>query len=269
MDVRVVGLHHSHRGIPVVACAPSQQQFRLGGVVSRFLLALFLASVASNVSLSKAASQGSVGKTSSGSFTITLVIPPRLTVQTFAVAPDSSEPETAQASPTDASTAGNNTNTAVTVQTAKQVLSNNQALQAAQSRAQASDTTPAPSSNTTETEALPEAPAEIIPTNTLQQKLCIQGNGMSHYSLQASGSRNDSRMVLSSDGGNEVPYQVVLNDRSSTSPINLQTPKTLPLSNQKDCSTSPVVSIDLSNTARNNLQDSRYYGAAQVTVAAE
>ncbi|OQX38976.1 MAG: hypothetical protein B0D91_02710 [Oceanospirillales bacterium LUC14_002_19_P2] len=229
-------------------------------------MALFLASVASNVSLSKAASQGTVGKTSSGSFTITLVIAPRLTVQTFAIAPDSSEPEAAQDSAADAS---NNTNTTVTVQTAKQVLSSIQARQAAESRTQVADTTSAPSSNTAETEALPEAPEEIIPTNTLQQKLCIQGNGMSHYSLQASGSRNDSRMVLSSDGGNEVPYQVVLNDQSSTSPINLQTPRTLPLSNQKDCSTSPVVSINLSNSARNNLQDSRYYGAAQVTVAAE
>ncbi|WP_345199270.1 hypothetical protein [Kistimonas scapharcae] len=267
MDVRVVGLHHSHRGMPVAACAPSQQQFRPDGVVSRFLLALFLASVASNISLSQAASQGPVGKTSSGSFTITLVIPPRLTVETFAVAPDSTEPETEQTTAVDA--VATSSSSSVTVKTAKQVLSNIQAIQAAESRAQATDTASAPSSNTTEPEALPEAPAEIIPTNTLQQKLCIQGNGMSHYSLQASGSRNDSRMVLSSDGGSEVPYQVVLNDQSSTSPINLQTPKTMPLSNQSDCSTSPVVSINLSNSARNNLQDSRYYGAAQVTVAAE
>ena len=265
MDVRVVGLHHSHRSMPVVACAPSQQQFRPGGVVSRFLLALFLASVASNVSLSKAASQGTVGKTSSGSFTITLVIPPRLTAQAFAVAPESTEQETEQAAAVDA----DSDSETVTVQTAKQVLSNIQAIQTAESRTQTTDTASAPSSNTTETETLPEAPAEIIPTNTLQRKLCIQGNGMSHYSLQASGSRNDSRMVLSSDGGNEVPYQVVLNDQSSTSPINLQTPKTMPLNNQSDCSTSPVVSINLSNSARNNLQDSRYYGAAQVTVAAE
>ncbi len=268
MDVRVVGLHHSHRGIPVVACAPSQQQFHPGGVVSRFLLALFLASVASNVSLSKAASQGTVGKTSSGSFTITLVIPPRLSVQTLSVEPDA-VPE-ANGETTTTETATTSDTTTVTVVTAKQVLSKVQALQAAEATAQTAETTTTgQSSSNAAGDPLPEAPAEIIPTNTLQRKLCIQGSGMSHYSLQASGSRNDQRMVLSSESGSEVPYQVVMTDQSSQAPINLQTAKTLSLDRQSDCSTSPVVSINLSNSARNNLQDNRYYGAAQVTVAAE
>ena len=209
MDVQAVGLHHSHRSTPVVACLPSKQQFRFVGIINHFLLALLLALFAGNVSQSMAATQGISGRTSSGSFSITLVIPPKLTVQTLAVVSNSGKPDVARGS------------------------------------------------------------EESVPANTLQQKLCVLGGGMSHYSLQASGSRNDHRMVLNADGGNEVPYQVMLNDQSGRLPINLQTPRMLPLDNHKGCSASPVVSVDLSQSVRNKLQQDRYYGAAQVMVAAE
>lgn len=245
MDIRVVGLRHTHQCRFVAKWMPSQQQLC---VIMSWALAMCLVAVVSNVSFLEAASQGTQGVTSRGSFTISLIISPNLSVQTLSV--DSS----AGASASDSSTVNKTDNTTVVVQKST--------LTQPESRA-------AGSHQKTNAESAEALLADSQSIYQLQQKICVKGAGMSHYSLRATSSRTDNRMVLNSDNGSEMPYQVMLTDKSAKAPIYLQKAKTLSLNNEIDCGQSPIVSIDLSDSARQNMQKNRYFGAAQITVAAE
>ncbi|MCK5895131.1 MAG: hypothetical protein KAG53_12205 [Endozoicomonadaceae bacterium] len=249
MDVQVVGLRHTHQCRLVAAWTSQQQLRRLSAITISWALALCLVSIVSNVTFLEAASQGSQGAASRGSFTISLIISPNLSVQTLSV----------DTSASGSSTVNKDDDTEVVVQKPTMTL--------AESQANRLDEVGSPQK--TNTESSDAVSAEIKSIYQLQKNICIKGAGMSHYSLQAAGSRADNRMVLSSDNGSEMPYQVVLTDRSAKAPIQLKKATTLPLNNAIDCGQSPVVSISLSDSARHNMQKNRYFGAAQITVAAE
>ena len=250
MNIRGVGLQRVQQEKSIAVPVPSQQKFHLNNTIKSWSLALFLVSTASNISYLEAASQGSLGATSSGSFTITLTVYPTLSTQSFSVANATEEPtlNASTVSETDRKT-----------QTATPVLPGSQTISAAEENNPKKEKT-APAE---------KALTKIKPSKKQQQHICVKGNGMSNYSLQASGSRTDNRMVLSANNGSQISYQVMLTDQSNPTPINLQQAKTLPLNNNIDCGESPVVSIKLSDAARNSLGNNPYYGAAQVIVSAE